>query len=83
MATQTVRLKDYELICGARAIDGGKFEPTLVISSNTWPSRPRNIAVQAGYFPTEAIAIESAHTQGLEWIADFGKRLLAPHLNPR
>jgi hypothetical protein len=70
--TQVFRLKDYELICGAKAVDGGKFLPTLVISSNTWPSRPRTIALQRGAFATEAVAIESAHAQGLEWIANFG-----------
>ncbi len=83
MAPQIVRLKDYELVCGATAVDGGKFEPTLVISSNTWPSRPRSIAVRAGAFPTEAIAMASAQTQGVEWIANFGKRLSAPQANPR
>jgi hypothetical protein len=72
LATQVFRLNDYELVCGARVVDGGKFEPTLVVSSNTWPSRPRTLAVQRGNFPTEALAIESAHAQGLEWIANFG-----------
>lgn len=83
MAPQIVRLKDYELVCGAAATDGGKFEPTLVISSNTWPSRPRSIAVRAGAFATAAIAMESSQTQGVEWIANFGKRLSAPQANPR
>jgi hypothetical protein len=71
-ATQVFRLKNYELVCGTRPVDGGKFEPTLVISSNTWPSRPRTIAVRRGSYSTEAVALESAHTQGLEWIANFG-----------
>jgi hypothetical protein len=70
--TQTFRLKNYELVCGARAVDNGRFLPTLVISSNTWPSRPRTIAVRRDDFATETNAIESAHAQGLAWIADFG-----------
>jgi hypothetical protein len=73
MTTHKVfHFKNYELLCGAKVIDNGKFEPTLVISSNTWPSRPRTIAVQRGDCATEAAAIESAHAQGLEWIANFG-----------
>lgn len=79
---QIVRLKDYELVCGATATDGGKFEPTLVISSNIWPSRPRSIAVRAGAYPTAAVAMESAQTRGVEWIANFGKRLSASQANP-
>lgn len=71
-ARQIYRLKDYELVCGARLVDGGKFEPTLVISRNAWPSRPRTIAVRRGDFTTQVVAIESAHAQGLEWIANFG-----------
>jgi len=70
--TQTFRLKNYELVCGAKTIDNGRFLPTLVVSSHTWPSRPRNIAVRRDDFATEAHAIESAHAQGLEWIANFG-----------
>ena len=69
---KTFRLKHYELICGAKQVDNGKFVPTLVISSNTWPSRPRTIAIQPGHFLSEDVAIESAHAQGLEWIANFG-----------
>jgi hypothetical protein len=72
MATEVFRLKDYELVCGAKPVDGGKYEPTLVVSSNSWPSRPRTIAVSRGDFSTEAAAMASAHAQGLEWIANFG-----------
>jgi hypothetical protein len=71
-ATQTFRLKDYELTCGALPTDNGKFEPVLVISKATWPSRPRTIAVQRGGYPTAAAAIESAHAQGVEWVENFG-----------
>ena len=72
MATQVFRVRDYEMVCGARASDNGRFEPTLVVSKCLWPSRPRTIAVQRGDFLTEHAAIESAHTQGLEWIANYG-----------
>jgi hypothetical protein len=72
IAAQIYRLKDYELMCSAKVVEGGKFEPMLVISRNAWPSRPRTIAVRRGDFSTEAVAIESAHAQGLEWIANFG-----------
>jgi hypothetical protein len=66
------RFKNYELQCGARPIDNGKFEPTLVVCSTTWPSRPRTIAVERGDWATEALAIEAAHAQGLQWVAHFG-----------
>ncbi|CAD5367015.1 conserved hypothetical protein [Rubrivivax sp. A210] len=70
--TQTFRLKDYELICSAVARDNGCFEPVLVIAKQAWPSRPRMIAVRCGAHPSAAVAIESAHAQGLEWVANFG-----------
>ena len=71
-ATQIYRFNDYELVCGAKAVNNGKFEATLVVAKNVWPSRPRTIALKRGDFSTEAIAIESAHAQGLEWITNFG-----------
>ena len=70
--TQTYRLKNYELTCGALATDNGKFEPALVIAKAVWPSRPRTIAVRRGGHPTAAIAIESAYAQGVEWVGNFG-----------
>jgi hypothetical protein len=48
------------------------FAPTLVVSRRTWPSRPRVIAMTRGSFATEAIAIESARAQGVQWVTDFG-----------
>ncbi len=69
---QVFRLRDYELVCSARAVDSGKFEPALVISRNVWPSRPRVIAVQRGHFLNEDAAIESARAQGIEWINNYG-----------
>lgn len=40
--------------------------------TRTWPTRPR---VVRGLRPltTEAIAIGSAHAQGIQWVADFGQ----------
>ena len=70
--TQIFRFRDYELTCGAKAIDSGAFAPTLVVAKSTWPSRPRTIAMQRGDFLTVDTAIESAHAQGLEWIANYG-----------
>jgi hypothetical protein len=70
--TRTFRLEAYELTCGARATDRGRFEPTLVISRHGWPSRPRTIAVRCGAHASAEVAIESARMQGVEWVKDFG-----------
>jgi hypothetical protein len=70
--TETIRYKAYDLICGARAADQGTFAPTLVVARRAWPSRPRVIAMIRGTFATEAIAIASAHAQGVQWVTDFG-----------
>lgn len=70
--TQIFRLEDYELTCGARATDNGRFEPALVISKLAWPSRPRTIDVRRGAHPTPESAIESAYAQGLEWVKNYG-----------
>lgn len=70
--TQIFRLRDYDLLCSAKAGDNGRFEPALVISKHTWPSRPRTIDVRRGSHPTAEVAIESAHAQGVQWVADFG-----------
>jgi len=72
VADRTVIFRDYDLICGARAADQGTFAPTLVVARRTWPSRPRVIAMSRGTFATEAIAIESARAQGIQWVTDFG-----------
>jgi hypothetical protein len=71
-ATETVSFKDYDLLCGARVADHGMFAATLVVSRRTWPSRPRVIALTRGTFATETEAIDSARTQGLQWVTDFG-----------
>jgi hypothetical protein len=72
IATQAFRHKDYELTCGARAIDNGRFEPTLIVAKQAWPRRPRTIAVHRGQHLTPDVAIQAAHAQGLEWVNNFG-----------
>jgi hypothetical protein len=70
--TQTFRLKNYTLTCSAQVRDNGRFEPSLVITKQIWPSRPRTIAVSRGAHSTATSAIESAHAQGVEWVANYG-----------
>jgi hypothetical protein len=70
--THVFQVKNYTLTCSARATDKGRFEPTLVISKQVWPSRPRTIDVVRGAHPSVEVAIESARAQGVEWIANFG-----------
>jgi len=71
-ASQTFRHQDYELICSAKAVDSGRFAPTLTVSKQVWPTRPREIAVQRGDYTTEQTAIDAAYAQGIEWIAHYG-----------
>ena len=71
-ATQTFRHLDYELVCSAKAIDSGRFAPVLIVSKQVWPTRPREIAVQRGEHVSEQTAIDAAHAQGIEWIANYG-----------
>ena len=71
-ATKTFRHQDYELICSAKAIDSGKFVPSLVVSKQAWPTRPRVIAMQRADYESEDIAIDAAYTQGVEWVQNFG-----------
>jgi hypothetical protein len=70
--TKVFRHRDYELLCGTRLLDGGKFLPTLVVCKQAWPRRPREIAIPRVTYPSESIAIEAAHAQGIEWIANYG-----------
>ena len=70
--TETTQYQDYNLVCGARPVDQGRFAPTLTVSRRAWPSRPRVIAVVRDTFETEANAIEAARTQGIQWVTDFG-----------
>ena len=71
-ATQIFRHQDYELVCGAKAVDSGKFAPTLVVSKQVWPTRPRVIALQRADYLTEDSAIDAAYNQGVEWVTNFG-----------
>lgn len=70
--TKTFQHQHYELQCGAQAVDDGKFAPTLVVSKQVWPTRPRIIAVQRGDHLTEQTAIDAAYAQGVEWVANYG-----------
>lgn len=69
---QSFKHKDYELQCSAKLLDSGKFAPVLVVAKQAWPSRPRTIAVRDDGFPTADSAIDAAHAQGVEWIANYG-----------
>lgn len=71
-ATKIFRHQDYEVVCTAKAIDGGRFAPMLVVSKQVWPTRPREIAVARGEYMTEADALEAAGAQGIEWITNYG-----------
>ncbi len=64
--------KKYDLLCGAREVDRGRFAATLCVSSLNWPSRPRQIALLPGNFPSAHTAIDSAYNQGLDWVLKFG-----------
>ena len=66
------RHQDYELTCTARAIEGGRYAPTLTVSKQAWPSRPREIAVEKVFFATQDAAIDAAYAQGLAWIQHYG-----------
>jgi hypothetical protein len=71
-ATRLYRHQDYELQCSATGADSGRFVPSLVVSRQSWPRRPRVIAVQRGEHDSEETAIDAAHAQGIEWIAHYG-----------
>ena len=71
-AATTFRHLGYELTCGFKAIDNGKFAPTLIVCKAVWPTRPRIIAVDRGDHPTQQIAIDAAHAKGVEWVVNYG-----------
>ena len=71
-ATRILRHQDYELQCSAKVVDSGKFAPTLVVSKQAWPKRPRVIDVPRGDFSSEETAIDAAYTQGVEWVQNYG-----------
>jgi hypothetical protein len=67
-----IQYRGYELACHARAVDGGRFVPTLVVSKQIWPTRPRTIDVGSGDYNTPETAIEAAHAKGVEWVENYG-----------
>ena len=71
-ATRTFRHQGYDLLCGTKAGDSGKFAPTLIVCKQVWPTRPRIIAVDRGDHLTEQTAIDAAYTKGVEWIVNYG-----------
>ena len=71
-ATKIFRHQDYEMLCGAQPIDGSRFAPTLVVSKQAWPRRPRTIDIRRGDYLTEEAAIDAAYAQGVEWILNYG-----------
>ncbi len=70
--TRVFQWQNYELQCTARAVDDGRFAPSLVVSKQVWPSRPRQIDVPRGAHLSEETAIDAAYSQGLAWIRDYG-----------
>jgi hypothetical protein len=72
IASRVFRHQNYELVCSANAVGGGKFTPALVISKQVWPNRPRVIAMQRRNFLTEETAIDAAFAQGVEWVRNYG-----------
>jgi hypothetical protein len=74
-ATKTFHHQGYDLLCRAKAVDTGKFAPALVVCKQVWPTRPRVIDVLRSDYLTEETAIDAAHTQGIEWILNYGRRL--------
>jgi hypothetical protein len=63
---------DYELQCGARPLDDGRFKPTLTVAKDRWPKRPREIDVPVGEHKSETEAIAAAHARGIDWINEYG-----------
>jgi len=70
--TLLVHYRGYELACHSRAVDGGRFVPTLVVSKQIWPTRPRALDVPRGDYETLQTAIEAAHAKGVEWVQNYG-----------
>jgi hypothetical protein len=66
------RHDQYELMCSAKPLDGGRFAPTLVITKHVWPTRPREIAIERGGFATAQEAIDAARVRGIEWVLHYG-----------
>ncbi len=69
---RTFRHREYEVVCTAKPADGGRFVPTLIVSKQVWPTRPREIAVARGDYQNEETALDAASAQGIEWISNYG-----------
>jgi len=67
-----IQYRGYELGWHSRAVDGGRFVPTLVVSKQIWPTRPRAIDVPPGDYKTLQTAIDAAHAKGVEWVQNYG-----------
>jgi hypothetical protein len=73
MIPEQISVQDgYEVRCGARLLDTGKFEPTLVITRQIWPTRARVIAVPRGEHADAEAAIGAAQDAGRAWMANYG-----------
>lgn len=60
--TKSFQHEDYDLLCGAKTLDRGRFAPTLFVSKQSWPRRRRQIALAPGDFPSTHTAINAAFT---------------------
>ena len=70
--TRVFKWENWELLCSAKAVDAGRFAPSLIISKLVWPTRPREIAVPRGQYTSQETAIDAAYSSGLEWIRNYG-----------
>jgi hypothetical protein len=68
----TFQHRAYDLLCRAKAVDGGKLAPALVTCQQAWPIRPRAIAVRRGDYATEGAVEIAEHKQGVEWTLNCG-----------
>lgn len=70
--TRVFKWENWELLCSAKAIDAGRYAPSVTISKLVWPTRQREIAVPRGQYTTQETAIDAAYTSGMEWIRNYG-----------
>jgi hypothetical protein len=70
--TKAFRHQNYELLCGANAVDGGRFAPSLVVAKQVWPTRAKTIDVPRSVHATADGAIDAAFARGVEWVSIFG-----------
>ncbi len=70
--TRVFKWENWELLCSAKPAEAGRFVPSLTISKQVWPSRPREIAVPRGQHTSSDTAIDAAYSSGVEWIRNYG-----------